>query len=157
VESSAYTRFASVMPMTLVEQLAAVANHPANATQARGLICARVYASFRSSSCLYSLNGLAASDEGAHMISTIIQFPGVAAAAGSTTTDIPIFEAVPFTATCPKCKDARYQRGYTPRSLFRLLGRNHPIEAYCVVCDAFWAISAGERRALAQRLVTARN
>ena len=94
---------------------------------------------------------------GDDMISTIIQFPGVVAAAGSTTTDIPIFKAVPFTALCPKCKDVRYQRGYTPRSLFRLLGRNHVIEAYCVACDVFWPISAEERRALAERLVSARN
>ena len=94
---------------------------------------------------------------GDDMISTIIQFPGVVAAAGSTTRDIPIFEAVPFTAMCPKCKDVRCQRGYTPRSLFRLLGRNDVIEAYCVVCDEFWPISAGERRALAERLVSARN
>ena len=78
-------------------------------------------------------------------------------AAASSTTDIPTFQAVPFTALCPKCKDVRYQRGYTPRFLFRLLGRNHLIEAYCVVCDEFWPISAEERRALAQRLVSARN
>jgi|SRR5215831_2098419 len=94
-------------------------------------------------------------NEGRHMISTIIPFPGVAAA-GSTTIDTPVFEAVPFAATCPKCKDVRYQRGYTPRSLFRLLGRNHQIEAYCVVCDEFWPISAAERRALAERLVASR-
>jgi len=69
------------------------------------------------------------------MLSTIIQFPAVVSAADSTTRDVPMFAAVPFTAMCPKCKDVRYQRGYTPRSLFRLLGRNHVIEAYCVVCD----------------------
>jgi len=91
------------------------------------------------------------------MISTIIQFPAVAAVAGTTTTGMPDFEAVPFTAMCPKCKDARSQRGYTPRSLFRLLGRDHPIEAYCVVCDQFWPISAEERRALAERLVSTRS
>ena len=91
------------------------------------------------------------------MLSTIIQFPAVVSAADSTTRDVPMFAAVPFTAMCPKCKDVRYQRGYTPRSLFRLLGRNHVIEAYCVVCDGFWPISAEERRALAERLVSARN
>jgi hypothetical protein len=91
------------------------------------------------------------------MINRIIQFPVVAAAVGRTTTDIPVFEAVPFTATCPKCKDVRYQRGYAPRSLFRLLGRDHLIEAYCVVCDRSWPISTEERRALAQRLVCPRN
>ena len=66
------------------------------------------------------------------------------------------FELAPFAAMCPKCKDVRFQRGYTPRSLFRLLGSNHAIEAYCVVCDQFWPISAKERRTLVERLVTGR-
>ena len=91
------------------------------------------------------------------MINTIIQFPAVATPAGSTTADLLMFEALPFTATCPKCNDVRWQRGYTPRSLFRLLGRDHLIEAYCVVCNEFWPISGEERRALAELLVSARN
>ena len=90
------------------------------------------------------------------MISTIIQFPGAAAKARRATTDPPMFQAVPFAALCPKCQDVRYQRGYTPRSLCRFLGRDHPIEAHCVVCDEFWPISAAERRALAARLMSIR-
>jgi hypothetical protein len=31
-----------------------------------------------------------------------------------------------------------------------LFDRGHPIEAYCVVCDDFWAISVRERLALAK-------
>jgi hypothetical protein len=89
--------------------------------------------------------------------SATIKFPGAAAAAADITKPrVPPIELTPFAAVCPKCKDVRFQRGYTPRSLFRLLGRNQPIEAYCVVCDAFWPISAKERRALVERLLSTR-
>jgi len=90
------------------------------------------------------------------MTTAIIKFPGTAAAADRTDTRVTPIEVAPFAAVCPKCKDVRLQRGYTPRSLFRLLGNNHPIEAYCVVCDEFWPISAKERRALIERLVSGR-
>jgi hypothetical protein len=41
------------------------------------------------------------------------------------------------------------QEGFGKRSVLRLLNRNEPIEAYCVVCDDFWEISTHE---LARRL-----
>jgi hypothetical protein len=53
---------------------------------------------------------------------------------------------------CPKCKDVRSQRAFSSRTLLRLLERKLPIEAYCVVCDDFWLISAAERDALAEEL-----
>lgn len=53
---------------------------------------------------------------------------------------------------CPNCKDVRSQRGFGSRTLARFLKRNLPIEAYCVVCDDFWPISAPERDALALEL-----
>jgi len=31
-----------------------------------------------------------------------------------------------------------------------LLDKGHPIEAYCVMCDQFWSISARERAALVE-------
>ena len=68
-----------------------------------------------------------------------------------TETDL-MLESVPFMSTCPKCKDLRYQQGFGDRTLRRLLSRNHPIEAYCVVCGEFWPISATERSELARRL-----
>jgi hypothetical protein len=88
--------------------------------------------------------------------SAIIEFPAGAATADRTDPRVAPIELTPFAAVCPKCKDVRCQRGYTPRSLFRLLGCNHPIQAYCVVCDEFWPISAKERRALIERLVSGR-
>jgi hypothetical protein len=71
--------------------------------------------------------------------------------AQETQTDL-MLESVPFMSACPKCKDLRHQQGYGERTLLRLLNRNHPIEAYCGVCGAFWPISANERSELARRL-----
>lgn len=90
------------------------------------------------------------------MSTAIIEFPAAATVTERTDTPVAPVELAPFAAVCPKCKDVRLQRGYTPRSLFRLLGCNHPIQAYCVVCDEFWPISAKERRALIERLVSGR-
>lgn len=88
------------------------------------------------------------------MTATTTQLDGVAAATSRTNSgDIPILETVAFTAVCPKCKNVRAQRGYTPRSLFRLLGSNLAIEAYCVNCDEFWPISAQERLVLAKTVI----
>jgi hypothetical protein len=68
-----------------------------------------------------------------------------------------MLESVPFMSACSKCKDLRYQQGYGERTLRRLLDRNHPIEAYCVVCGEFWPISANERSELARRLTRGRS
>ena len=61
-------------------------------------------------------------------------------------------DSASFVSVCPKCKDARAQRGYGSRALLRLLKGNHPIEAYCVVCVDFWAISEDERTEIARRV-----
>ena len=69
-----------------------------------------------------------------------------------TDPDINVLDSVLFMSMCPNCKDVRSQRGFSSRSLLRLLERRLPIEAYCVVCDDFWPISAPERDALAREL-----
>ena len=64
-----------------------------------------------------------------------------------------LLDSFRFLSPCPKCKDVRSQGGFGSRTLLRLLIRNQPIEAYCVVCDEFWEIRASERATLAQRLI----
>jgi hypothetical protein len=56
--------------------------------------------------------------------------------------------AVLFTSICPQCFQERVQRGYSRGVLGSFLEANHTIEAYCVRCDEFWAISPRERTAL---------
>ena len=67
-----------------------------------------------------------------------------------------LLDSARFSSVCPTCNDTRSQLGYTARTLSRLLGRNRPIEAYCVICNAFWPISAAERAHLAAELRLAR-
>src|SRR6516162_2275095 len=67
-----------------------------------------------------------------------------------------LLDSARFSSLCPTCNDTRSQLGYTARTLSRLLGRNRPIEAYCVICNAFWPISAAERARLAAELRLAR-
>ena len=61
-------------------------------------------------------------------------------------------EAIPFLATCPKCKHQRPQDGYIGGDLLKLLTEGHPVEAYCATCDDFWSISLHERSRLATAL-----
>jgi hypothetical protein len=89
------------------------------------------------------------------MKTRINELPRVPATAERTDTNILLLAVAPFAAMCPRCNDVRYQHGYTPRSLSRLLGREHAIEAHCVVCREVWPISAEERRVLAERLLSA--
>jgi len=70
------------------------------------------------------------------------------------TTDAGLFMSFSFVSVCLKCKGVRSQSGFGGRTLFRLLQRNQPIEAYCVVCDEFWPISVSERAALARGLAS---
>ena len=58
-------------------------------------------------------------------------------------------KAVPFLATCPKCKIPRPQHRYNRVALLRLLSHDHPIEAHCPECQEYWSISAHERARLA--------
>jgi hypothetical protein len=62
------------------------------------------------------------------------------------------FESARFNAWCPTCNDTRTQLGYSPRTLSRLLRRDQPIEARCVICNGLWAITAPERVRLAAGL-----
>jgi hypothetical protein len=82
----------------------------------------------------------------------IIRFSRVAAVPERASTDIPVLDPESFSSVCPMCKDARVQAAYTRRSLLRLLLRNRPIDAYCVICNQYWPISAQERARLAEDL-----
>jgi len=62
-------------------------------------------------------------------------------------------ESLPFIARCPRCKHQRPQRGYNRAALQRLLKRGHPVEAYCAVCDEYWAVSAEELARIVATLV----
>lgn len=57
--------------------------------------------------------------------------------------------SIPFTSTCPKCRVQRSQYGQS-FALKRLLDRGHPIEAFCEVCDEYWAIHPRERSEIAR-------
>ena len=61
-------------------------------------------------------------------------------------------DSVPFMSMCPTCKDSRAQVGYSPWGLLRRLNDDRPIEAFCVVCNQFWPITAQERGQLAEEL-----
>ena len=71
-------------------------------------------------------------------------------------TDKPLPDSLGFSATCPTCKDVRFQQGYGFRTLLRLLVDNRPIEAYCAVCKDSWSMSADERAELAWLLLVER-
>jgi hypothetical protein len=55
---------------------------------------------------------------------------------------------IPFTSTCPRCTREQHQRGLSHAALRGLLDKGYPIQAYCVMCDQFWPISARERAML---------
>ena len=63
-------------------------------------------------------------------------------------------DSVGFVSMCPNCKDTRFQRGYSFRTLVTFLVSDQPVEAYCPVCNVFWPINANERSALAWMLLT---
>ena len=80
--------------------------------------------------------------------------PAEARAAVSNKT---VEQCVLFAATCPKCRQQVLQHGYNRVLLFGFLDVDLPIEAYCPTCDAFWAISADERRAIVGALAPGRD
>lgn len=59
-----------------------------------------------------------------------------------------VYQSIAFVSTCPRCGHPQHQHG-SRRALLRLLNGPYPIEAYCVVCDLFWPITAAERIAVA--------
>jgi len=71
-------------------------------------------------------------------------------ASGSTgaEADGRMHEALPFLATCPKCKRQRVQHGYDRGTLLRLFHRGYPVRAYCLECEEPWTIDAHERARL---------
>ena len=69
--------------------------------------------------------------------------------ADRTAADGLMHQAIPFLATCPKCKRARPQDEFSRAELLRLLNNGHPVEAYCGICDYFWQISPCERSRIA--------
>jgi hypothetical protein len=84
---------------------------------------------------------------------SITQLPGThRRGAGIPCTDSHRHESVLFTSTCPRCTRDQPQRGFSRAALERLFRRGYPVEAYCVMCDQFWAISVRERVALARLL-----
>jgi hypothetical protein len=54
-------------------------------------------------------------------------------------------ETTAFFSTCPRCKHARLQSGYERIELVESLGARQAIDAYCLLCDVIWPISAQER------------
>jgi hypothetical protein len=71
---------------------------------------------------------------------------------GDLGTDSGLPESLPFTSRCPRCMRLQPQRGFPQAALRRLLAGGFPVEAYCVMCDQFWPISASERQAIAEAL-----
>jgi hypothetical protein len=58
---------------------------------------------------------------------------------------------IPRVSTCPRCGDERAQ-WYSDRALYRLLRRDHPVEAYCVLCQEYWQLESHERGTLAAKV-----
>ena len=59
---------------------------------------------------------------------------------------------IAFFSTCPACKHVRLQNGYTQAELTAALDSDHAIDAYCLMCDVVWPISAQERFQIAALL-----
>jgi hypothetical protein len=59
---------------------------------------------------------------------------------------------ISFFSTCPACKHARLQNGYTRPELTAALNTDQAIDAYCLMCDALWAIGAQERLLITAQL-----
>lgn len=61
-------------------------------------------------------------------------------------------DSAPFVSMCPTCKDSRSQVGYSARDLLRRINSGRPIEAFCIICNQFWSITAQERLRVAEEL-----
>jgi hypothetical protein len=62
---------------------------------------------------------------------------------------------IPIVSICPGCGHEQAQ-WYSHLALTTLLGRGHPVEAYCVMCDMFWKLTAHELDNLAEKLAVNR-
>jgi len=63
--------------------------------------------------------------------------------------------SVSFFSTCPACRHARLQNGYTRAELTASLHGSDGIDAYCLMCDVVWPISAQERVLIGTQLAGA--
>ena len=61
---------------------------------------------------------------------------------------------IAFFSTCPACKHARLQNGYTRAELAASLRTGHAIDAYCLMCDVVWPIDAQERTLITAQLAS---
>jgi hypothetical protein len=66
-------------------------------------------------------------------------------------------ETTAFFSTCPRCKHARLQSGYERIELVESLGAGQAIDAYCLLCDVVWPISAQERFLIARAITPDRH
>jgi hypothetical protein len=85
-------------------------------------------------------------------MATTTQDPGARGSIEGAGTDSSMHESVPFTSACPRCTREQPQRGFTRATLQRLLDVGYPIEAYCVMCDQFWPVSADVRQTIVDAL-----
>ena len=60
--------------------------------------------------------------------------------------------SISFFSSCPACKQARLQNGYTRAELTVALRAGHALDAYCLMCDVVWSIGARERFLMARLL-----
>lgn len=60
--------------------------------------------------------------------------------------------SISFFSSCPACKHARLQNGYTRAELTEALRAGDALDAYCLMCDVVWSISARERFLIASQL-----
>ena len=60
--------------------------------------------------------------------------------------------SISFFSSCPACKHARLQNGYTRSELTAALRTGDAIDAYCLMCDVVWSIRARERFMIASQL-----
>lgn len=64
----------------------------------------------------------------------------------------PLHEPCAFMAECPECGEDRRQDVYTRGELLRLIETGGKIDAYCVACKEYWAVSSRQRGDLAKQL-----
>ena len=86
------------------------------------------------------------------MTAKVIHLAVARPASASSSNLSSFFDSAPFMSMCPTCNDSRAQVGYSPWGLLRRLNDDRPIEAFCVVCNQFWPITAQERGQLAEEL-----
>lgn len=100
------------------------------------------------SASVQQMSAIVSALDGAKMTAKITRLAG-SSPAPSPLGDSPFSASAHFVSMCPTCKDSRLQLGYSSGGLLRRLNGNRLIEAYCVICNQFWPITAEERVLLA--------